>query len=235
MPSLPIKEFPVDFAEEPKRRSCRVIVADAYPVVLDGLKALLERDKSLNVVELETDPLALLNTLAKAEFDILVTDLNLQDEQGPVGLRLLRQIRRQWPDLSIVVYTVMENAIVLRSALSMGAQSLVLKSDQLAALLAAVKAAIRKDRYIGASAARLLGDIHAHPPAVLSRREFDVLTQLHAGISAADLAGMFRTSIKTISAQKRSAMVKLGLESDFDISIYLHENGLPKFVGQPAD
>ena len=68
--------------------------------------------------------------------DVLVLDLELP---GCNGLNLLRAIKREHPDVGVIVYTCLGSESVRRACLSLGADSFVSKGDDIKSLTAAVR------------------------------------------------------------------------------------------------
>ena len=68
---------------------------------------------------------------------------------------------------------------------------------------------------------------HVQPPAVqLTPRENEVVRLLASGMSVTQVAEYLNRSVKTISTQKKSAMLRLGLQSDSALFHYAKEMGL---------
>lgn len=62
--------------------------------------------------------------------------------------------------------------------------------------------------------------------SVLSRRELEVFTQYASGLGVTEIAGRLGRSVKTISAQKCTAMRKLSLNSDAELFRFAVEHGV---------
>jgi CheY-like chemotaxis protein len=105
--------LPVSEAAEAKRprptavpriehaHSCRVLVVDDDPIVLAGTVAMLE-DLGHSVCEAACAEEALETLRAEHELDLVITDHAMP---GMTGTELAAQIRRDWPDLPIVIAT----------------------------------------------------------------------------------------------------------------------------------
>ena len=85
------------------KRQCRVLIADDHPVVLQGIKQILNASDGITVAGEAQSGDELLKKVHGGDWDILVMDLNMP---GPHGLDLLRQVKRDAPDLSILVLSV---------------------------------------------------------------------------------------------------------------------------------
>ena len=88
----------------------RVIVADDHPIIRAGVRMLLEDSTDTEIVAEADSPEALLSTLRATPADLLITDFSMPSDQEVDGLALIRRIRRDFPDLPIIVLTMMSSA-----------------------------------------------------------------------------------------------------------------------------
>src|SRR5688572_6708180 len=91
-------------------KSLRIILADDHPIFLIGLRVVLEQNNGAKVIAQASNPDELLEILRRVEADVLVTDFMMPDEHHNDGLRLLHRIRRDFPELPIIVVTMLNNA-----------------------------------------------------------------------------------------------------------------------------
>lgn len=210
----------------------RIIVADDHPIFLIGLRVVLEQHSHANVVAQASSPAQLLNALKVNSCDVVVTDFTMPGENQNDGLRLIEQVRRDYPHLPIVVVTMLNNAGLFRSILELGVAALLSKASLAGELPAAIKSIHSGKQFIADSVALTLleaGDfgtdrLISHQQ--LSPKESEILRLLAAGRSVGDIAAHLNRSKQTVSAQKVSAMRKLGLSNDAALFLYLQEHGL---------
>ncbi|MFA7945439.1 response regulator [Pseudomonas brenneri] len=217
-----------DASEQP----LRIIIADDHPIFLIGLRAVLERDAQVRIVGEANSPQALAALLQHCPCDVLVTDFMMPAEPQADGLRLIEHLRRHYPDLPIVVVTMLNNAGLFHSILELGVMGLLSKAS-LADELPDAIAQVRQQRpYVARTinqALALAGQVGAdrlHSQQQLSPRELEVIRLLAGGKTVGEIAAHLNRSKQTVSAQKVSAMRKLGLISDAALFIYVQEHGL---------
>jgi two-component system capsular synthesis response regulator RcsB len=210
----------------------RIIIADDHPIFLIGLRAVLERDAQVRIVGEANSPQALTALLQHCPCDVLVTDFMMPAEPQADGLRLIEHLRRHYPDLPIVVVTMLNNAGLFHSILELGVMGLLSKAS-LADELPDAIAQVRQQRpYVARTinqALALAGQVGAdrlHSQQQLSPRELEVIRLLAGGKTVGEIAAHLNRSKQTVSAQKVSAMRKLGLISDAALFIYVQEHGL---------
>lgn len=211
----------------------KIILADDHPFVLLGIRATFNMDESLEVVGEATSATALLALLATTCCDVLVTDFAMPEHgcRADDGLRLIRRVRRDWPDVRIVVLTSMSNVAILRSILTAGAMSLLNKVESMEELASAVRSAGLNRRYLSTSIVEALAVAGAETDALaasprLSPREVEVVRMFASGLSITEIARSLDRDVRTISRQKRDAMSKLGVQNDPGLFAFARAHGL---------
>ncbi|MBN9116990.1 MAG: response regulator [Pandoraea sp.] len=107
-----------------------VVVADDHPIVRYGIRRLLEEREMIHLVGEAANSSELVNLLAKAPCDILVTDFSMPGGNFKDGLFLIGYVRRYFPNIKIIVVTMLENLAILRGMLKLGVHSIRSKLDE---------------------------------------------------------------------------------------------------------
>jgi two-component system, NarL family, captular synthesis response regulator RcsB len=208
----------------------RVVLADDHPFVLLGISAALERDASIKVVGTASTPSELLDMLHSTPCDVLVTDLAMPDPGSAHedGVQLIRRIRREWPQLGVVVLTSLTNGAILRSIVTDHAVSVVNKMESMEDVTVAVRLAAQGEAHVGDTIVGALSNTSAEAfkSARLSPRETEVVRLFAGGHSITEIASKLERDVRTVSRQKRDAMVKLGVHNDPGLFAFAHAHGL---------
>lgn len=203
-----------------------------------GLRTILQHSgEGYEVVGEAAGGMELLKVLADTPCDLVLVDF-LMPEDGAAhpldGIALLHELRRRYPALPIVVLTMMSNAAIFRTMYREGANAVVEKAAMVDELLVALRTVRAGRTYVSERVTQhLAGDRPVQRPVergapkpVLSRREVDVIRMFAQGRSITEIAALTHKSVKTVSRQKRSAMLKLGLSSDSQLFEYARTHGL---------
>ncbi|MGE6334751.1 response regulator [Stenotrophomonas sp. NPDC077659] len=209
----------------------RVVLADDHLVVRIGARFTIESTGVGTIVGEAATPEELLRVLSESPCDILVTDFTMAGGELPDGLAMLGRIRRQHPELPIVLLSVSTNLGALRAAKNAGVLGFVDKHDvHHDSLPKAIASAYRRRPYVSPSLQALIDSIgngrFAHPESrgmALTAREHEVLRLLGTGMTIKQIAQQQVKSISTISRQKSDAMHKLGLANDAELFDYLRQ------------
>jgi two-component system capsular synthesis response regulator RcsB len=204
----------------------KVIIADDHLLTLIGIRASLSSDSTLQIVGEAQNVEGLFQLLAEQPCDMVVTDLMMPHSEQADGIRLIEQLRRRYPEIAVIVVTMLNNPALLASILKLGVQGLISKRGVQGDLQKAIRASQAKP-FVSPSIRHLFDPVEPMAEVEqLSPREVEVLRLYGAGLSVNEIATHLNRSKQTISSQKSSAMRKLGLDSNASLYLYIQEVGL---------
>ncbi|KWH08460.1 hypothetical protein WT59_21850 [Burkholderia territorii] len=215
----------------------RVAIADDHPAVVAGIKHSIA-SAGIEVVGDARDSTEIVALLKQVECDVLITDYAMPGGEFGDGLALFTFLTRHFPDVKIITVTMMDNPGVLRSICNSGVRCVLNKADDVSHLVPAIHVAYSGGRYFSpkvsaaleTGAARGKGEAGGRPrggrKTELSKREVEVMRLYVSGMKVTEIAEHLRRSDKTVSAQKMSAMKKIGATSDVELLKYALETGL---------
>ncbi len=206
----------------------RVIVADDHPILRAGLVSVLDASTDLRVVAEAGNGAEVVRSIRDVAFDVLLLDVSMP---GKSGLDLLRQIRKDYPRLPIlIVSSHPEDQYALR-AIKAGASGYVTKMSAPADLVTAVRTVSTGRKFITPALAELLADHverpdHDTPHASLSDREFQTLKMIGAGHSLTQIGEVLCISVKTVSVYRSRVLEKMHMKNNVELTRYVVEHGL---------
>ncbi|NBA97326.1 response regulator transcription factor [Pseudomonas sp. R5(2019)] len=192
-----------------------LVIADDHPAMAWAAGQLLNQQTApaFEVVAKVHSTDELHRQLAIQPCDLLLTDFCMPRGQQPDGLAMVGWLRRRYPNMAIVVMTMLNTPSTLRALHKLGVQGLFDKHARLETLAQAMCSVARGRFYLSEGFARVL-ETDARPlkweQAELSPREQEVMRLIGQGLSGRDIARKLNRSEKTISRHKRTAMDKLG-------------------------
>ncbi len=212
----------------------RVLLVDDHLLFREGLANILATQVDFEVVGEAEDGL---EAIIKAEQ--LNPDLILMDVTMPVcdGLEATQRIKRDFPDVTIVMLTVNDENENVFEAIRNGAQGYLLKSVSSRELLASLRGAMRNEAAITRTlGGRMLAefrriskyaiDTSATTSTSLTAREQEVLDLVSNGLSNKEIAEELSLSIHTVKSHMRKILAKLHLEKRQEAAIYAKREGL---------
>lgn len=209
-----------------------VALLDDHVLIREALKIRLSSEPNVEVRGIYATSQALIGCLRNLEVDVVILDYQLTDGELD-GLRLIQLIRSHYPRLKIIVFSSSERPATINMTLRAGANAFVGKSQETVELLHAIREVMRGRIYIAPSPTPEPGiplsteaieadqtfsnddALLSHPG--LSVKETEVLRCCLKGMSVTQIAVKFSRSPKTISAQKQSALRKLGIQTDNEL------------------
>lgn len=207
--------------------SIDVMLVDDHRMLRDGLKSRFEKYDHIRVVAEAESLSELMIRLSFVQPDVLILDAKLPDGNG---ISQIPQIKEKYPFLGVIVLTMYDHGRYAESAFHSKASGYVLKGEPFEELIRAIEEVHRGGSYVSPGiAAKLdrkksLADQYGLDR--LSRREFQVLSQLSTGISLRECAESLGVSEKSISTYRARLMQKLQLENNADMVRFALEAGL---------
>jgi len=208
-----------------------VVIADDHPIVLLGVRELVERDERFHVAGEAVCSNELINLLQRQPIDLVITDFNMP-ANSPYGdgLKLVEYLKRHFPTVKILVLTMISNPLILTRVQELGVVGVIQKNQLHNEIQVALKAIAHGNPFqsVGPEPTSVRESATALDErfARLSPKEHEILRLFVAGQSVNDIARGLNRSAKTISTQKISAMRKLEVNSDQDLLAYCIERKL---------
>ncbi|HEV7669715.1 MAG TPA: response regulator transcription factor [Thermoanaerobaculia bacterium] len=207
-----------------------VILADDHPMMLGGLRRLLEPE--LEVVGTARDGLALVEIGTRLRPDLVITDLSMP---GIDGLEATRRLCAAVPGLRVLILSIHDEPSWVKAAFDAGACGYLAKTCVPEEIETAVRAVLDDRFYLSPTVARdtILPAAQGEPvlpkgfeqtPSVpgktLTPRELDTLRLVGAGLGNKEIASRLGMSVSTVRTHLNSAYEKLGLENRVGLALY---------------
>lgn len=202
----------------------RLLIADDHAIVRQGLRQILLAADDIQVAGEADGGLQTLRLLreAPAAYDMLLLDISMPDKNG---LEVLKQVRREFPKLPVILLTMhAEDEFGVR-ALKAGAAGFVNKQTAPAELIGAIRQVAAGRRYISAQLAQeladhLASDSQGPPHHTLSSREYQTLCLIAVGKTLSEVAAQLALSPKTVSVYRTRLLEKLKLRNNAEVMHY---------------
>jgi two-component system response regulator NreC len=203
----------------------RLVLADDHTLLRDGIRALLADQPDMAVVGEAQDGRQAVQLTHELRPEIVLMDIGM-----PLlnGLEATRQIKRDHPEIHVLVLTMHENEEYIREVLAAGASGYVLKQAAASELVAAIRAVHRGEAVLSPAITRVVIQDYLRSEAAqpvtasneLTSREREVLQLIAEGHTSKEIAEMLCLSVKTVQAHRTSLMQKLDLHDRGDLIKY---------------
>lgn len=200
----------------------RIVLAEDHAVVREGTRNLLEREPGLEVVGEAATGVEAIEAVGKYRPDVAIVDIGMPEMNG---IEATREIKRRWPDVSVLVLTAYDDDEYVFAFVDAGAAGYLLKDVPADEVIRAVRAvhagepvlhpAIMKKlliRMSGGSDGAGSASREAQSP-VLSARELEVMTLAARGLTNNQIGSDLSLSPRTVQTHLRNIFTRLNVGS----------------------
>lgn len=187
----------------------RLLIVDDHPVVRAGLVGMLAGWPEFVVVGEAVDGVEALQKCIELHPDVVLMDLRMPRMDGVTAIE---HIRRQWPEVHVLVLTTYDTDADILRAIEAGATGYLLKDAPREELYRAIRAAARGETVLAPPVATKLMARMRHPGEErLSARELEILTLVAQGKSNKEIARHLHISQATVKSHLLNIYEKLGV------------------------
>lgn len=210
--------------ERPRPPATTVLIADDDMLARRAISDYLSMVEDFNVVAAVTDGAEAVEFITNHGVEMALLDVNMPRMDGIEAASLIHAAS---PGTMIIMLTSFDDDDLLRRALASGAAGYLLKNLRAAQLIAALRAARQG---LPAVSPEMLASLRTRAaPAnafpALTPRETEVLEQLWAGRSNAQIAAALFISQSAVKAHVSSLMTKFGTQSRLETIARAHDLG----------
>ena len=187
--------------------SVRVLIVDDHRVFREGLRAVLHGRDGVEVVAEASDAASALAVVSGLAVDVVLMDVHLP---GETGIDATRVIRRDHPEVAVLMLTMLDDSMSVEAAITAGARGYLVKTSGLDDILRGIHAVHAGQFLLGAGAS---GASRVHTGASpFTARERQVLELLAAGSTTGQISARLGISGKTVRNYLSILYAKLGVE-----------------------
>jgi two-component system, NarL family, response regulator NreC len=211
--------------------SMRILLADDHKIIREGLRALLQKQSDMEVVEEVQDGISAVRVSEKLRPDIVIMDIGMPDLNG---IEATRQILTRTSGIKVIALSMHSDKRFVVEMLKAGASGYLLKDCAFEELVGAIRTVSTGHIYLSQRVTGVVVDEYLRNPSksnstaysLLSAREREVLQLLAEGNTTKKIAFLLNISIKTAEAHRKQIMKKLGLTSIAELTKYAIKEGI---------
>ncbi|HBF88348.1 MAG TPA: DNA-binding response regulator [Bacteroidales bacterium] len=209
----------------------KIVIIDDLPIVLEGIRVLLNQIKDFNVIAEFNSAQLFLENIETLDVDIILTDIDM-----PVmdGITLTKIISTKYPTQKIVALSMYSDSKYYYEMITAGAKGFVLKQSSVNELEQAIR-----EVYVGGNyfSNDLLHNVILSMQKIESRivsekivllklneREINFLKLVCQGLSNKEIAGKLFLSIKSVESIKTKILEKTGAKNNAGLIIWAIKN-----------
>ncbi|MEO5647630.1 MAG: response regulator transcription factor [Chitinophagaceae bacterium] len=205
-----------------------IIIADDHVLYRAGVKTALSSKKDIKVIAEADNGMHLLTVLRSFQPDVILLDI-----QMPImdGIGALQEIKKLYPDIRVIMLTMMDDHSMITRLMELGANSYLTKTSDSEIIYEAIKTCFTQEYYFNSLTNKaLLSNLRQRsqvlPPklvvedARLTDKEITVLKLMCEEKSTREIAQAVELSPRTVEAIRDKLKTKTGAKSTAGLIMY---------------
>jgi DNA-binding NarL/FixJ family response regulator len=192
------------------------LIADDHGLVRAGIRALLEKQPNMEVVDEACNGREALALATQYRPDVVLMDISMPELNG---LEVVRQLERDFPRVRCIILSMHADEEHVWQALKAGAAGYLVKGASLAELELAITSVAQGETYLspGVSGPVIKEYVRrtshqGNSPDSLTARQREILQMIAEGKTTKQMALILGVSVKTIESHRAQLMKRLGLQ-----------------------
>lgn len=213
-------------------RTCKVVIAEDYRILREGLKSLLKPRGDIDVVGEAGDGMEAIRCVETLHPDLLLLDLSMPKMSG---LSVIKNLKARYPETKILALTIHESEDYILETFQSGLDGYCLKEASHSELLLAIDTVLQGKTYLSPGISDkvlvgFLGERKSPKPVssweTITQREREILKMVGEGYKNRDIADYLCISVKTVEKHRSNIMRKLDVHTASGLTAMAIEKGL---------
>lgn len=218
--------------ENSTQKSVRVAIADDHRLMLDGIRRALETAPDMTVVGEAMTGEEMLKLVPKVNPDVVILDMRMPKGDG---LTTLEELKKDYPDLKVIILSMFEEPSHIEEALQKGASGYVVKSINPLDLPSTVRQVVEGTVYHpgfagsgdgGGSPAQVVSSAEEPDDHGLTPKEKIILQHVAQGKSNLDIANEIFVTEQTVKFHLSNIYRKLGVANRTEATRFAFRNNM---------
>jgi DNA-binding NarL/FixJ family response regulator len=195
----------------------KIVIVEDEAMLKDSLEYVLNNQEGMKVIGVTDDASQAPQLCREQKPDLVLMDVITKDTNGIV---FAAQIRKEMPQIKVVIMTAFPEITFIDEARKAGAHSFIYKSSGKEHLFYVIRSTMRGIGYYP-------GPVD-NPPSVslLTEREINVVRLIHQGILRSEIIEKLEISEMTLKKDINSILNKTGFDSILEFALYAAVNNL---------
>ena len=191
----------------------RIVVADDHHILLDGLKALLQKQKDIEIVGLFDNGKKVFDALHSLQADVALVDINMPEMNGQ---ELTKNIKEFFPSIAVIILSMYDDAGHIMELIEAGASGYLLKNVTDKELLEAIRTVAQGKLYFSSEVSERITTLAVQQQKKLDQpeepklteRELEILKLISQEFSNAEIANALFISERTVETHRKNMLRK---------------------------
>lgn len=185
----------------------KVFITDDHPLVVEGLKNILESEANIEVVGSSGTGRETVLLVQKTKPDILFLDINLPDISG---IEVCTQLQQSQPKIKCIALSTFNDNSYVSRMLSAGAKGYLLKNSEKKDIVNCINKVMQAETFVNVHFPNVNKD---ESGLFITRREKEVLTHIAEGLTNNDIAEKLNLSVTTVNTHRKNLLFKFNVSN----------------------
>lgn len=213
-----------------------ILLVEDHKLVRNGIKMLLESQENLHVIaEADSSEEALRHLTENQNINLVLTDINIH---GSDGISLTKEIRKQYPEIKVIMLSMLQDNDHVSSSFDGGADAYIVKTADYQELLFAIPHIMQGGKYlceaIMLDMIEQIKDINAseyqHNSSIekldISEREMEILQLIGEGFTNNEIADKLFLSKRTVEGHRQNLIDKTQVKNSAQLVKFAVKQGI---------
>ncbi len=216
----------------------RVFIADAHPIVLEGLKGILNQRPGIEVIGEASDGMEAIDKIIENRPDVVLLDLKMPRVDG---FTILRSIQTRASQIRVILFTSTENKEDLVEAMKLGCAGILHKDASVNMIEKSIQKVHQGEIWLDSNTTAavfrsFVSPGEFSPPnlngkvtrerAQLSQREREIIILIAQGYKNKEIAEKMFITEQTVKNHLHNVFDKLGVSDRLELALYAIHNSL---------
>lgn len=207
----------------------RVLLVDDHQLLLQGLALILKQLPNLEIAATAANGLQALEKMKQQSIDLVLTDIDMPDMDG---IALTRAVRQDYPQVPVLVLTMLTDQETLAQVVAAGAKGCIFKNTEKDELATAIAEVGEGRSYFspginpeGQRKDQELVNLKADGVRI-TKRELEIMQLIAQEKGNAEIADRLFISERTVETHRKNIFKKLDTKSVVGLIKFMARNGI---------
>ncbi len=188
-----------------KGKTIEILLVDDHALVIEGMKALLEKMPLINVAGTAGNAFEAIALLKKMKVDIAFIDVNLPDISG---IELCAKITKEFPGVQVIALSTFQQSSYVNQMIGNGAVGYLVKSAGKQEIEESIQSVWAGKMYFSSGINNRQDPAKDNEPPTLTKREKEVMKLIAEGKTSHEIASKLFLSIYTVDTHRKNLLTK---------------------------
>ncbi len=203
----------------------KLIIADDHPMIVNGIKTMLDQEKDINLVYEAHNGVEVLDYLKENDADVVLMDINMPEVNGIDACKIIKE---KYSSVNVLIFSQYDEKRFVKRVLKAGANGYLLKNSASTEIISAIKMIHKGGLFLSKDLPNIFEEGKSSRTDSLfpdlSSREIDVLKLICDEMVTQEIADKLFISKHTVETHRANLLLKVGVKNTAGLVKWAIEN-----------